>query len=327
MFPPLDGRVARHSCPSPRKISLPSFCKVNLWLEITGWRRDGFHELFTVFQSVDLGDRLEIERVESPGVQLSVEGSDDLPLGRENLVVSAAELFMDRSGRTDGLRFRLHKKIPVGAGLGGGSSNAAVTLLGLNMVFGSPFGHDELCDMGSLLGSDVVFFLTGGTALGQGRGERIRALEDAPLPESFLLVWPGFSVSTREAYSLLQAPPLEDSSRLTGEEVDTKIRQFLEIVKGRRWTALRNDFEGPVLARFPALSDLEGTLSRNGCPGVLLAGSGSTVIGMGPRSILTRIAQECVREKSGSTFLCRGIGRSEYRNRLGLNSGSGSWLR
>jgi 4-diphosphocytidyl-2-C-methyl-D-erythritol kinase len=276
---------------------------------------------------VDLGDRLEIERVESPGVQLSVEGSDCLPLDRDNLVIRAAELFMGRSGRTAGVRFKLQKNIPIGAGLGGGSSNAAMTLLGLNTLFGSPFGHDDLCEMGSLIGSDVVFFLTGGTAVGQGRGERIQTLDDVPLPESFLLVWPGFSVSTREAYSLLQAPPLEDYAKLTGEQVDTKIRPFLEIMKGRRWMALRNDLEGPVLARFPALSDLKGTLSRSGCPGVLLAGSGSTMMGMGPRSILTRIAQECVREKVGSTFLCRGVGRTEYRNRLGLNSGSGSGLR
>jgi 4-diphosphocytidyl-2-C-methyl-D-erythritol kinase len=172
--------------------------------------------------------------------------------------------------------------------------------------------------MGAELGSDVAFFLTGGTAAATGRGEVIRELREVPVPAAFLLVWPGFSVSTREAYGLLRAPLLGELERLTGERLDTKIRQFLEIAGRGDWTALRNDFQEPVLARFPALASLKGTLLRSGCPGVLLAGSGSTFIGMGPRTLLEAAARRCLDERVGRAFLCCGIGRADYRSRLGL---------
>ncbi len=225
------------------------------------------------------------------------------------------------------MRFRLEKRIPAGAGLGGGSSNAAMTLLGLNMIFGHPFTLSELAEMGAMIGSDVVFFLTGGTAVGTGKGERIRAVKDVPLPEAFLLVWPEFQVSTREAYGLIEAPFLAEADNLTEAQVGTKIRQFLEIAGEHRWMALRNDLEGPVLVRYPALARLKETLSRSGCPGVLLAGSGSTMIALGDRSILARVADECLRLKLGRVFLCQGIGRAEYVRRLGPDVGLGSGLR
>ena len=169
----------------------------------------------------------------------------------------------------------------------------------------------------------MAFFLSGGTAAGLGRGERIRPLADCPLPGSVLLAWPGFSVATREAYGLVRAPALEDSSRLTEDQVDTKIRQFREVAAGGRWSALRNALEAPVLARFPALATLKRTLYERGCLGVLLTGSGSTLIGFGPGPVLARTAEDWVRQNAGRCFLCRGIGRADYVSRLGLEKGSG----
>jgi 4-diphosphocytidyl-2-C-methyl-D-erythritol kinase len=317
----LEGRVAAgvDSCLS--RVTLPAFCKVNLWLEIVGRRNDGFHELVTIFQSLDLADSLEIERADEAGLHLSVEGNPSLSAGRDNLVLRAGDLFMEHLGQTEGLRFRLEKRIPVGGGLGGGSSNAAVTLLGLNRLFGHPFTISELAVMGAALGSDVVFFLTGGSAVGTGRGDRIRALGEIPLPEAFLLIWPEFQISTREVYTLIEAPDVAEADKLTDAQVGTKIRQFLEVAGEHRWMALRNDLEGPVLVRYPALARLKETLSRSGCPGVLLAGSGSTMIAMGDRTVLTRVADECLSEKFGRVFLCQGIGRAEYVRRLGLEDG------
>lgn len=292
------------------RISLPSFAKINWDLRILGRRPDGFHELDTVFQTVDLTDRLEFELAEA-GVTLDVCG-DDLPSGPANLVVRAAERYLERAGRRSGVSIRLSKRIPVGAGLGGGSSNAAVTLLALQrLIPGVP--TSELQHLAADLGSDVPYFLTGGLAWGRGRGEIIRDLPDGGLELPVLLIRPGFPVSTREAYAWLKAEPLRN---LTNARPGHTMRAFAEILRAGRWGELRNDLEGPVLAEFPTLTLLKRGLPNHGCDWAMLSGSGSVVFATGELSRLQDAGQWCRESGLGESIICRTVPRAEYRRRL-----------
>jgi 4-diphosphocytidyl-2-C-methyl-D-erythritol kinase len=291
------------------RITLPSYAKINLWLEIRGRRPDGYHELLTILQTVSLRDDLVFERADS-GVILESAGRA-VPLGEENLIVRAARLVLEGSGT--GLRIGLTKRIPLGAGFGGGSSNAAVTLMAANHLAGNPLTGARLKALAASLGSDVAFFLLGGTAVGTGRGERIEPLPDPPLPDAFLLVWPRFGLATRDVYASLRAPSLAGPAALTIGETDTTIRRFRGIAEAGDWRVLRNDLEAPVMGRFPALARLKACLLEWGCDGALLAGSGSAVFAMGNRSTLTEVSRWCRDRGLGETFLCRPVGWSEYR--------------
>jgi len=182
-------------------------CKVNLLLNILGKRADGFHELETVFHPVNLWDRLTFARRGS-GIQLTCS-DPALPTDGSNLVHRAAAKFLEATRITDGIRIQLEKHIPLAAGLGGGSGNAATTLLGLNELFGRPLTDIQLHTIAATLGSDVNFFLQNKPALASGRGERIEALEDfvALRGASFFLIHPGFGISTPWAYRALARFP------------------------------------------------------------------------------------------------------------------------
>jgi 4-diphosphocytidyl-2-C-methyl-D-erythritol kinase len=294
------------------RISLPSYAKVNLWLEIAGRRPDGFHELITVLQTVSLKDDLVFESAD-PGVKLVTRGRP-VPDGEENSIVKAARLVLHGSGI--GLRIALTKRIPLGAGLGGGSSNAAVTLMAANRLSGNRLTWTRLGELAASLGSDVSFFLRGGTALGTGRGERIESLEISSLPQAFLLVWPRFALSTGDVYASLGAPAADQPGALTSGRADTTIRRFREIAGENEWRRLRNDLEKPAIGLFPALARIKECLLQWGCSGVLLAGSGSVVFAMGDRPTLTRASRLCRERDLGETFLCRPVGGSEYRRRF-----------
>ena len=193
-----------------------SFAKINLALAVLGKRPDGFHEIRTVFQSIDLHDELEIH--ESHRLQLECANLPDLPAD-QNLVWKAADALSRKAGSSRGARILLKKSIPPGAGLGGGSSNAAAALMGLNRFWNLEIPRTDLRSLAVGLGSDVPFFLEGGTALGIGRGEEIYPLPpvaSAPL----VVVYPGVHVSTAEAYRSLNL-------RLTSSEATHKIQEFL----------------------------------------------------------------------------------------------------
>src|ERR1044071_7135812 len=178
-------------------------CKVNLLLNILGKRPDGFHELETVFHPVNVCDRLEFKRGGS-GIQLTCS-NPTLPTDPTNLVHRAATAFLQTARISDGVRIHLEKIIPLAAGLGGGSGNAATTLLGLNELFGAPLNLDQLHAVAVSLGSDVPFFLQTKPALATGRGEQIQPLNAFPALRGtvFLLVHPGFGIATAWAYENL----------------------------------------------------------------------------------------------------------------------------
>ena len=182
-------------------------CKVNLLLNIIGKRADGFHELETVMQPVNFYDELEFQRGGN-SIQLSCS-EKDLPVDSRNLVYRAAAGFLAAAKISDGVKIRLEKKIPLAAGLGGGSGNAATTLLALNELFGRPLAAEKLSEIAAALGSDIPFFLQNKPALATGRGEKIQPLENFPAlnGRAFLLIHPGFGISTPWAYQNLARFP------------------------------------------------------------------------------------------------------------------------
>ncbi len=296
---------------SPVEISIPSFAKVNWILRVLGKRDDGFHEVATLLQTVDLRDEIELERV-ADGIELDVQGRP-VALGEDNLVWRAARLLQQRFGIGGGLRVRLHKRIPVGAGLGGGSSNAAITLLALNRLWDLGLRRRQLAEVGAELGSDVPFFLFGGTALGQGRGERLTPFPDPP-DETLLLLYPGFEISAAEAYGAGGWESLQRLKELTKRQVDTTILRFRRTVE-RGLSVLdlvENDFDGPLLSRYPRLVRASESLRRAGCRRVVLCGSGSTLLGWVPAHRLDEASGAVSRDGVGEVLVCRTLSRARY---------------
>jgi len=182
-------------------LTLSAFAKVNLGLRVLGKRADGYHELDTIFQTVSLHDTIKIAPTDDSEILFSCDDRS-LPADEDNLVVRAARSLQERSVSNRGARIRLEKRIPTQAGLGGGSADAAVTLLGLTSLWKLQLAKDVLIEIAAQLGADVPFFLFGGTARGTGIGDRVESLPDAP--ERFLLIIkPGANISTADAYQAL----------------------------------------------------------------------------------------------------------------------------
>ena len=259
-------------------LELTSPCKVNLILNILGKRPDGFHELETVMQPVPIHDRLVFEK---GGAQIELTCSDPaLPIDSSNLVFRAAEAFRAAANVRDGLKIHLEKNLPVAAGLGGGSANAAITLRGLNQLFGHPLTPDQLHHVAAGLGSDVPFFLQDEPALAVGRGEKVEPLGALPALRGnhIMLIHPGFGVSTPWAYKNLARFP----AALKGEP-----GRAARLIKALREKSLEeaapefyNSLEAPVLEKFPLLAIFQQFLRDHGARIVLMSGSGSSTFAL-----------------------------------------------
>jgi 4-diphosphocytidyl-2-C-methyl-D-erythritol kinase len=257
---------------------MPSYqapAKVNLRLAVLAREASGFHQIETLFCALELADEIDIE-IGGVDVQLDVRAGQDIGPVRTNLVTRAADAFRRTAGVDAGARIGLHKRIPAGAGLGGGSSDAATTLLALNELHGHPLEPGALLAMGAALGSDIPFFLSGAPlAWAWGRGDRLLPLP--PLPRrTVLVVAPAAPVSTAEAYEAL-ALRREESGARTSPAV-------LDPASFREWEAVgrmaANDFEDVVFARMPELARIRDTLRTAGAAPALLAGSGSALFGV-----------------------------------------------
>jgi len=261
-----------------KKLERNSPCKVNLLLNILGKRPDGFHELETVFHPVALCDRLEFSRG-GQGIELSCN-DPVLPVDAANLVHRAAARFCESAGIRDGIRIHLEKHVPLAAGLGGGSSNAANTLLALNELFGEPLPAGQLQHIAASLGSDVNFFLQNQPALAMGRGERIVPLEPFPALQGahFLLIHPGFGISTAWAYRELARFP----SALNGQagRAQYLVAQLQSADLGTAGRAFYNSLEAPALEKFPVLRLYQEFLRNHGAAATLMSGSGSTTFAL-----------------------------------------------
>ena len=290
------------------KITLPSFAKINWTLEILGKRPDGYHELRTLLQTVNVADELVFERVEQ-GIEIICD-HPDVPSDETNLVHRAARLLGDFAGVDQGVRVTIHKRIPTAAGLGGGSGNAAVTMIALQKLWQITLSPRDLFTLGAKLGADVPFFYLGGTCLGVGRGDEVYPLADIRA-DFLLLVNAGIAIPTREVYTNLPA-------RLTNPEAIPKMPTSFEaayasVTNHDEQIRLHNDLEISVLPRYPLLGEIKERLSRAGANGVLMSGSGSTVFAIFDSDAARMDAQ---RELSQHGWWCaptRTLSRDEYR--------------
>jgi len=291
-----------------RQVLLRSYAKVNFGLQVLGKRDDGFHEVRTVLQAIDLHDRVALSRSRKPGIEFSSNCSDLHP--SRNLVCDAIRLFFRKVKIKDGIRVNLEKQIPIGAGLGGGSSNAAVTLLGLTKLYGQRLPISRLIEWGGCLGTDVPFFMLGGKCLGVGRGAEVYPLAESP-KQHILLVVPSFRVSTASAY-------LQLSLTLTKKEGAGKIPVFcsgyLDSLSGT--VALGNDFESVVFSDFPELKKMKQLLLKSGAHFAGLSGSGSALFGVfGSITELTE-ARSAIAIPGIRLIATRTLNRAEYLKSL-----------
>jgi 4-diphosphocytidyl-2-C-methyl-D-erythritol kinase len=310
---------------------LRASAKINLSLRIAGRRPDGFHELRTVFQTLALADVITVRRVRGA---FRLEGSaTDVPLDQTNLVWRGAVAAWRAAGGRGPVRavsVTLQKRIPTAAGLGGGSSDAAATLVGVNRVLGLGLGPAELHQAAASLGSDVPFFLVGGTALGLGRGEDLFPLPD--LPRLFVvLARPSFGVSTADAYRWYaesaeggQTPARRNAERdrRNSNRGQTQVGQTplggQTLVVPWRADSLElvNDLERAVLPRFPPIAAARRALLRQGALAALMAGSGSTVFGLFEDARQARRAAAALARPAWTVRVTRTLSRSAHRRRL-----------
>jgi len=255
-----------------------SGCKVNLLLNILGRRADGFHELETVMHPIPVFDRLTIIK-EGEGIVLTCT-NPGLPTDSRNLVYQAAAQFLATAQIDQGVRLHLEKHIPVSAGLGGGSANAATTLMAMNELFDAPLSSDQLHTLAASLGSDVPFFLQTRPALATGRGEHIRSLKPFPALHGafFLLIHPGFGIPTAWAYQrLAHFPGALNGKPGRAQNLITLLDQAKLESAG---AALYNSLEAPAFEKYPLLRLFQEFLLENGASGVLMSGSGSSTFAL-----------------------------------------------
>ena len=255
--------------------------KLNLYLEVGAKRQNGYHDIDSLFQAVSLYDELEFLKTDDGKVDLEEEGIFEV---EKNIVYKAAVEFRERflpPGSSLGVQIRLCKKIPQGAGLGGGSSDAAATLMALRMLWSTETNGCDLWPLATSLGADVPFFLVGGTARCRGRGERVESFAevfDAQEPFHYVLAWPRINVSTKEAYEALDASRDASFALTLPSRLDSMLP--VEICNQLRGGQLFfNRFEEVVSGIFPQLGALHEALSRRGFVRVLMSGSGSTMYG------------------------------------------------
>ncbi|MFQ5823597.1 MAG: 4-(cytidine 5'-diphospho)-2-C-methyl-D-erythritol kinase [bacterium] len=254
-------------------LRLPSYAKINFGLIIKGKRRDGFHEIETILQQIDLKDEIKLEAKEEPVIKFYCDNST-IPTGNSNLCVRAAYLLKQSVGVRKGVEIVLKKSIPAGAGLGGGSSNGAVVLLGLNKLWNLNLKPERLQVLASQLGSDVPFFIHGGAALAQGKGEILIPLK---FQDDFtiLIVFPQITVSTQWAYGQVNLS-------LTIKKKNIKLNRLKDMnyLDADFLTVLQNELEAIVFKRYPILRLIKKELYRRDAIFVGMSGSGSAIFGI-----------------------------------------------
>jgi len=293
-------------------ITVPAFAKINWHLHVLGKRPDGYHELDTVFQTISLHDSITFAITDDPQITLTCD-DPSLPVDEQNLVWRAAADLQKRAAIKKGARIRLEKRIPAQAGLGGGSSDAAVTLLALAHLWQLSVS-EELLEIAESLGADVpFFFFGGGTVLGMGIGNKIAPLPDLP-EKSLLVIKPNANISTRQAYELLNAPALTTPepnpilfSSLANSSFDSLISD-----------AVRNDLEAVAFQLAPEIERAKKALLKTGARAALLAGSGAAVFGIFDNGDAQERAIQIIELETGwRVFPCRTVGRSHYGAALG----------
>jgi 4-diphosphocytidyl-2-C-methyl-D-erythritol kinase len=267
------------------QLSAPA--KVNYRLDVLGRREDGYHDLRMVMQRVDLCDELDISLSERPGIRVAC-GSAGVPDGPGNIAWRAADRLVKLSGREAGIDISITKRIPVAAGLGGGSSDAAAVLMGVNELLGLGLSQERLMGIGVKLGADVPFFIFKRPALAEGIGDRLTPLDEVPALW-VVLVNPGIHVSTAWVYQNLQL-----TKKVAAAIIPRSYGSLDEVC-----AVLANDLEPVTFARFPVVRELKEQLIAAGARGALMSGSGSTVFGLFAEEVAARRAADEIAKDRG----------------------------
>jgi len=299
----------------PSVLRLRSYAKVNLGLEVLGPRQDGYHELRTLFQTIELHDDVEL-RPRRAGISARCD-HPDVPPDERNLAVRAAQLLREYAGLRRGVEIVITKRIPVGGGLGGGSSNAAAVLLALDRVWGLGLGFDGLHPLARRLGADVPFFLLGGTALGLARGDEVYPLRPQVEGE-VVIVDPGRGVSTAAVFTRCDDTL---TPRENGPTIFRFVSRYLE-GKGDAFRLLSNDLEAAALEEAPDLAGkvnhIQGILVREGALLTSLSGSGSSYFGLFREARQARRAHSALLDEGFRAVRSRTLTMDRYRK---------SWVR
>lgn len=268
-----------------KSLTLKAPAKVNYVLDVIRRRPDGYHDLRMVMQRVNLCDEITISLTDSPDITVTC-GKNGVPDGPGNIAWKAARILLDMAGTGQGAEITIAKNIPVAAGLGGGSSDAASVLMGMNELLGLGMSDQRLMEIGVKLGADVPFFVFKKTALAEGIGEQLSAMPDMP-PTWVLLVNPGVHVSTGWVYRNLQ---------LTNRDELAKLPYFYGTIEDI-CSILSNDLESVTIPAFPVIAEIKATMMRSGALGAMMSGSGPTVFGLFPdRPTAEQAREELVKD-------------------------------
>jgi 4-diphosphocytidyl-2-C-methyl-D-erythritol kinase len=282
---------------SPLTVFSPA--KVNLYLRILGKRPDGYHDIETLMLPLDFGDEITLAP-QGRGLTLECD-KPNLPTDDSNLALRAAKQLAERCAVKRGAKIVLNKRTPLAAGLGGGSSNAASVLLGLNKLWGLNADDPILHELAAGMGSDINFFMAGGAALCRGRGERVEPVS-CKLSASVLLVNPGFGISTKWAYESWAKAAAESQLTASPPQVSLLVRALAEDDLAGVSQCLFNSLEAPSIRKFPVLGLIKNAMIGDGARGALMSGSGATVFGLFADAHAAEISAQRVREEFGPSM-------------------------
>ena len=257
------------------RIQLKALAKINLGLDVLRRREDGYHEVKMIMQTISLHDDLEIRRIKTPEIQVKTN-LYYLPTNENNLVYKAAKLLMDEFGIKEGVAIQLKKRIPVAAGMAGGSTDGAAVLWGMNQMYGLGLSRQELMERGVKLGADVPYCVQRGTALAEGIGERLSVLPSMPKC-TILIAKPGISVSTKFVYENLHANDLRPEQH---PDVDRMIEAMTEKNLDLLCERMGNVLETVTIPAYPVIQEIKEHMMACGAAGAMMSGSGPTVFGI-----------------------------------------------
>ena len=281
------------------KIQLKALAKINLGLDVLRRREDGYHEVKMIMQTIGLHDDLEIRKTKTPGIQVKTN-LYYLPTNENNLVYKAAKLLMDEFQIQDGVSIQLKKRIPVAAGMAGGSSDGAAVLWGINQMYGLGLSMQALMERGVRLGADVPYCIQRGTALAEGIGEKLSVLP--PMPKcTILIAKPGISVSTKFVYENLHANDLKPEQH---PDVDSMIEAMRQKDLGLLCSRMGNVLETVTIPAYPVIDEIKKTMMDNGALGSMMSGSGPTVFGIFDSPAAAKQAMKAVRAAKLAKQIC-----------------------
>lgn len=281
------------------KIQLKALAKINLGLDVLRRREDGYHEVKMIMQTIGLHDDLEIRKTKTPGIQVKTN-LYYLPTNENNLVYKAAKLLMDEFKLHDGMSIQLKKRIPVAAGMAGGSSDGAAVLWGINQMYGLGLSRQALMERGVKLGADVPYCIQRGTALAEGIGEKLSVLP--PMPKcTILIAKPGISVSTKFVYENLHANDLKPEQH---PDVDSMIDAMRQKDLGLLCSRMGNVLETVTIPAYPVIAEIKKTMMDNGALGSMMSGSGPTVFGIFDSPAKAKQAMKALRALKLAKQIC-----------------------